>query len=137
MQARINEKRLIPFAGTMIFTLVTIAGFAYVKWMPYYDKAFLAQSHHFIGDSILSGNSVSAPPVSWNAAVDYAIDYSKAIWKALLLGLILGSGIKVLLPTQWVSAAFRWFPSSSSHRYTQLSQNRHTGMDAGIQRHGR
>jgi len=89
----------------MIFTLVAIVGFAYVKWMPYYAKAFLAQSHHFIGDSILSGNSVSAPPVSWNAAVDYAIAYSKAIWKALLLGLILGSGIKVLLPTQWVSAA--------------------------------
>ncbi|HEY8095808.1 MAG TPA: permease, partial [Methylobacter sp.] len=100
-----NEKRLFPFAGTMIFILVAIVGFAYVKWMPYYAKAFLAQSHHFIGDSILSGNSVSAPPVSWNAAVDYAIAYSKAIWKALLLGLILGSGIKVLLPTQWVSAA--------------------------------
>jgi len=105
MQVRMNEKRLFPFAGTLIFTLVAIVGFAYVKWMPYYAKAFLAQSHHFIGDSILSGNSVSAPPVSWNAAVDYAIAYSKAIWKALLLGLILGSGIKVLLPTQWVSAA--------------------------------
>lgn len=104
MQVRMNEKRLFPFAGTMIFALVAIVGFAYVKWMPYYAKAFLAQSHHFIGDSILSGNSVSAPPVSWSSAVDYAIAYSKAIWKALLLGLVLGSGIKVLLPSQWVSA---------------------------------
>ncbi len=105
MQVRTNEKRLFPFAGVMIFALVAIVGFAYVKWIPYYAKAFLAQSQHFIGDSILSGNSDSAPPVSWTTAVDYAIDYSKAIWKALLLGLILGSGIKVLLPTQWVSAA--------------------------------
>jgi uncharacterized membrane protein YraQ (UPF0718 family) len=105
IQARMNEKRLLPFAGTMIFTLVAIVGFAYVKWIPYHAKTFLAQSQHFIGDSILSGNYTSAPPVSWNAAVDYAIAYSKAIWKALLLGLILGSGIKVLLPTQWVSTA--------------------------------
>ena len=105
MQARLNEKRLSPIAGVMILTLVAIVGFAYVKWIPYYAKAFLAQSQHFIGDSIVSGKSASAPPVSWNAAVDYAIAYSQAIWKALVLGLILGSGIKVLLPTQWVSTA--------------------------------
>lgn len=105
MQARLNEKRISPIAGVMILTLVAIVGFAYVKWIPYYAKAFLAQSQHFIGDSIVSGKSASAPPVSWNAAVDYAIAYSQAIWKALVLGLILGSGIKVLLPTQWVSTA--------------------------------
>jgi uncharacterized membrane protein YraQ (UPF0718 family) len=102
MPARINEKLVSPYTGALIFAFVAIVGFAYVKWIPYYDKAFLAQSHHFIGDSIISGTSASAPPVSWNAAVDYAIAYSKAIWKALVLGLILGSGIKVLLPTQWV-----------------------------------
>ena len=88
----------------MIFVLVAIAGFAYVKWMPYYAKAFFAQSHHAIGDSILSGKAATAPPVSLSAAVDYAIAYSNAIWKALVLGLVLGSGIKVLLPAQWVGA---------------------------------
>ena len=100
----LQNRTFLIVANRMIFTLVATVGFAYVKWMPYYAKAFLAQSHHFIGDSILSGNSVSAPPVSWNSAMDYTIAYSKAIWKALLLGLVLGSGIKVLLPAQWVSA---------------------------------
>jgi hypothetical protein len=104
MQNRMNEKFLSPFAGAMIFVLVAVAGFAYVKWMPYYAKAFIAQSHHAIGDSILSGKAASAPPVSLSAAVDYAIAYGKAIWQALVLGLILGSGIKVLLPAQWISA---------------------------------
>lgn len=105
MQTRANVKFLSPFAGAMIFVVVAMIGFAYVKWMPYYAKAFVAQSHHAIGDSILSGKAVAAPPVSWNAAVDYAVAYSKAIWQALVLGLVLGSGIKVLLPSQWVSAA--------------------------------
>ena len=104
MQTRANVKLLSPFAGVMIFVLVAVAGFAYVKWVPYYAKAFIAQSHHAIGDSILSGKAASAPPASWNAAVDYAIAYSKAIWQALVLGLVLGSGIKVLLPAQWISA---------------------------------
>lgn len=104
MQARLNEKSPPPFAGVMIFALVAIVGFAYVKWVPYYAKAFLAQSHHFIGDSILSGKAAAAPPASWGAAADYALAYGKAIWQALVLGLILGSGIKVLLPAQWVGA---------------------------------
>ncbi len=104
MQARLNDKPHLPFVGVMIFALVAIVGFAYVKWVPYYAKAFVAQSHHFIGDSILSGKAAAAPPASWSAAVDYALAYGKAIWQALVLGLILGSGIKVLLPTRWVSA---------------------------------
>jgi len=106
MRARFNEKFLSLFAGAMIFALVAVIGFAYVKWIPYYAKAFLAQSHHAIGDSILSGKATSAPPASWGAATAYAIAYGKAIWQALVLGLILGSGIKVLLPTQWVNAVF-------------------------------
>lgn len=104
MPARLNEKSPPPFAGVMILALVAIAGFVYVKWMPYYAKAFVAQSHHFIGDSILSGKAAAPPPASWGAATDYAIAYGKAIWQALVLGLILGSGIKVLLPAQWVGA---------------------------------
>ena len=104
MQPRLNEKPLSPFTGVVILALVAIIGFAYVKWIPYYAKAFLAQSHHAIGDSILSGKSASAPPASWNAAADYAMAYGKAIWQALVLGLVLGSGIKVLLPNQWVNA---------------------------------
>lgn len=106
MQQTLNKKPLSVFYWAMIFSVVAIVGFAYVKWVPYYAKAFLAQSQHFIGDSILSGKSAAPPPVSWTAAVDYALAYSKAIWKAMLLGLILGSGIKVLIPSRWVSAMF-------------------------------
>lgn len=89
----------------MILAVVTIAGLAYVKWIPYYAKVFIAQSHHAIGDSILSGKAASAPPASWHAATNYAIAYGKSIWQALVLGLLLGSGIKVLLPGQWISKA--------------------------------
>lgn len=103
MQASWNRKSLSIFVWATIFVLVAIIGFAYVKWIPYYAKAFIAQSQHSIGNSIISGEASSAPPASWSAAVEYAIAYGKSIWKAMILGLLLGSGIKVLLPSQWVS----------------------------------
>ena len=103
MQTSLDKKSLSIFVWATIFVLVAIIGFAYVKWIPYYAKAFIAQSQHSIGDSIIFGNSSSAPPASWSAAVEYAIAYGKSIWKAMILGLLLGSGIKVLLPSRWVS----------------------------------
>lgn len=102
MSTKLNEKGLSPFTGIIIFTLVAIIGFAYVKWIPYYAKALFAQSHHNIGNSILAGKSTTAPAASWHAAAGYAMAYGKAIWLALILGLVLGSGIKVLLPSHWI-----------------------------------
>lgn len=103
MQPKLNNKYLSTFAWATLFVLVAIVGFAYVKWIPYYTKAFIAQSQHSIGDSIIFGKGHSAPPASLSAAVDYAIAYGKSIWKAMVLGLVLGSGIKVLIPSRWVS----------------------------------
>lgn len=104
MQDELNKNKLIIFAWAATFALVAIIGFAYVKWIPYYAKAFVAYSQHSIGDSIIFGKASAAPPASFNAALNYALAYGKSIWKAMLLGLILGAGIKVLLPSQWVSA---------------------------------
>ncbi len=104
MQEQLNKNNLIRFAWAVTFALVAIIGFAYVKWIPYYAKAFVAYSQHSIGDSIIFGKASAAPPASLSAALDYAMAYGKSIWKAMLLGLILGSGIKVLLPSHWVSA---------------------------------
>ena len=101
MQSKYNQKSIYTFA--LLLLLVAIAGFAYVKWLPYYNKAFIVQANHTMGDSIIYGSAQVAPAVSFNAAIDYAIAYSKSIWKAMVLGLLLGSGIKVLIPSQWVS----------------------------------
>jgi uncharacterized membrane protein YraQ (UPF0718 family) len=105
MQETLNKKPVAVYYWAIIFAIVAVIGFAYVKWLPYYAKVFVAQSQHFIGDSIITGTAHVAPAASWTAAVDYAIAYGKSIWMAMLLGLILGSGIKVLLPSRWVVAA--------------------------------
>jgi len=89
-----------------VFLLVAVLGLAYVKWFPYYERAFFAASHHSIGVSILTDSSPNPPRPSIAAALSYTWAYGSAIWKALALGLLLGSAVQVLVPAQWVSKAF-------------------------------
>ena len=89
--------------GITVFALIAIIGLYYVKWSPYYDRAFVAADSHAIGSSILTGGAASAPAPSWSAALSYAIAYGKAIWKAMVLGLLLGSAVQALLPRRWIT----------------------------------
>ncbi|AJX30677.1 permease [Burkholderia oklahomensis] len=94
-----------PALGLATFVLLTVAGLFYVKWFPYYHKAFVAAEHHSIGQSILMGAAARAPEPSLQAALDYAWAYGKAIWQAMVLGLLLGSAVQALLPAHWVARA--------------------------------
>jgi len=90
-------------ARLLVFLLLAVAGLFYVKWHPYYGRAFTAATQHSIGHSILMGDAASPPAPSWSAALGYAMAYGKAIWQAMLLGLLLGSGVQALLPANWVA----------------------------------
>ncbi len=75
-----------------------IAGLWYVKWQPYYGKAFTAAETHSIGKSILAGAQNSPLQAAW----DYSIIYFLAVWKAAVLGVLLGSLVQVLIPRHWL-----------------------------------
>jgi uncharacterized membrane protein YraQ (UPF0718 family) len=100
-----TERQREMTAGWIAFLLIAILGLFYVKWMPYWFKGFGAASTHSIGTSILMGKAASPPAPSWTAAADYAWAYGKAIWQAMVLGLLLGSAVQALLPSQWI---MRW-----------------------------
>ncbi|CAG7653341.1 permease [Paenibacillus allorhizosphaerae] len=94
-----NKKAI---AAVIVFIIIAIAGLTYVKWLPYYHKAFDAAVKHSIGASIVSGKSPTAPGPSWNAAWEYAKAYYNSVWKAAVLGILLGSLVQVLIPGQWL-----------------------------------
>src|SRR5690348_7048070 len=89
--------------GPALLLAIAVCGLLYVKWLPYYHRAFVAASQHAIGHSILMGDASAPPAASWNAALSYAIAYGKAIWQAMVLGLLLGSAVQALLPAHWVA----------------------------------
>lgn len=82
----------------LLFLLVVIIGLWYVKWSPYYDKAVSAASTHSLGHSLLAEGARQP----WQAALDYAAVYFLAVWKAAVLGMLLGSLVQVLIPRQWL-----------------------------------
>ncbi|TAM45622.1 MAG: permease [Burkholderiaceae bacterium] len=86
-----------------LFLLLAVIGLFYVKWSPYYSRAFTAAETHSIGHSILTAGNQAPPAPSLQAALGYAMTYGAAIWKALVLGLLLGSALDVLVPRQWVT----------------------------------
>lgn len=86
----------------LLFMVIAVAGLAYVKWWPYYGKAIHAATEHSIGSSIVNGSAETAPAPSWSAAVDYSLAYFKSVWKAAVLGILLGSLVQVLLPARWL-----------------------------------
>jgi hypothetical protein len=98
-----QARALSPTPRWLLFFALAIAGLAYVKWLPYWDRAFTAAATHSIGQSILMGKAASAPPASVDAALAYGLAYGKAIWKAMVLGLLLGSGAQALLPADWIA----------------------------------
>lgn len=85
-----------------IFVLIAVAGLAYVKWWPYYHKAITAATEHSIGSSILTENEAGASASSFQKAWDYAVMYFNSVWKAAILGILLGSLVQVLLPSKWL-----------------------------------
>jgi hypothetical protein len=91
----------IQARGIAVFTLIAVGGLYYAKWQPYYHKAFTAAAKHSIGYSIVAGRAAAPPPASWHAAWEYALAYSKAIWQAMVVGLLVAAGVQTLLPRLW------------------------------------
>jgi len=86
-----------------ILAVIALGGLFYVKWLPYYHKALVASASHSIGRSILMGTAAQAPPPSWQAALDYSLAYGKAIWQAMVLGLLLGAALQEFAPMAWIA----------------------------------
>ncbi|MBX6354085.1 MAG: permease [Thermoflavifilum sp.] len=85
-----------------IFVIVTCALLYYVKWNPYYHKAWTALLKHTLGASIVTGAAATAPEPSWHTALSYAITYFKAVWQALVAGIVIGAMVQTLIPQDWL-----------------------------------
>ena len=96
MEDNMSKRHKVLFP--LIFAIVAVVGLFYVKWDPYYAKAFVAAAKGSIGSSIITGTSAQAPEPSVQAALDYATAYFTAVWKAVVLGLLVGSLVQVLIP---------------------------------------
>lgn len=82
---RADSRKLL--LGTLVLLLV--AGLYMVKWKPYLHKAIEAAGPHSLAEPIVGWNT-EVPEPSPGAALGYAGVYFLAVWKAMVLGLLIG-----------------------------------------------
>ena len=81
---------------------MAIVGLYMVKWNPYFHKAIEAASSRSLGEPI---TGEAAPRPFLGAALGYAAAYFLAVWKAMVLGLLVGAGVQALIPRRWLTRA--------------------------------
>lgn len=86
----------------LLFLVVLIGGLVYVKWYPYWQKALGASATHSIGTAIIADVGAKASGPSLQAGWQFTQAYFASVWKAVILGLMVGSLVQVLLPTSWI-----------------------------------
>lgn len=105
--AGIDSSRRVMLLGTLGFAAVALAALAWAKWLPYWEKVPAVVGSGTVGTSIVNGDASSPPAPSWRAAVDYAVTYGKAIWPAMVAGLLLAAAVEAFLPRRRLLSMFQ------------------------------
>lgn len=89
--------------GVGVAVLIAVLGLLWAKWVPYAGKAIAAGTGHPWdgGDILRTGGVQPGDAPSWAAAWSFTVAYGAAIWKALVVALLIGAAVPVLLPPSW------------------------------------
>jgi uncharacterized protein len=89
--------------GIGLLLVIAVVGLFIVKWLPSYNRAFVAAVTHSLGASIISDQNAAPPLPSLAAALEYGQRYFSSIWQALLLGLLLAATLETVVPHDWIA----------------------------------
>ena len=77
-----------------------IIGLSWSKWMPYWDKAWtMSQTSVWDGSPLFES---AGDTFSLAGAWDFTLVYFIAVWKALLVALVVAAAIDALVPRDWL-----------------------------------
>lgn len=83
-----------------LVVVVAAVGLSWAKWLPYAQRAgALAASGSWKGSSILT-TGAGEPPLT--RAWGFTLAYGSAVWKALLVALVVATVVDVLVPRRWL-----------------------------------
>lgn len=97
-----HRRRLTPvdWIGLGVLALFLILGLSWSKWMPYWGKAWtLSQTSVWDGSPLFEA---AGETFSLAGAWDFTLVYFTAVWKALLVALVVAAAIDALVPRDWL-----------------------------------
>ena len=95
-------------AGLLVFALLAAGGLIWAKWAPYWDRIpAVAAAGEWSGKALFDLEAGAGSGPSLSAGWDFTVAYTRAVWKALLVGLVLAAAVDALLPRRSLLAALR------------------------------
>jgi uncharacterized membrane protein YraQ (UPF0718 family) len=99
----------------VVVALILVVGLAWAKWLPYAEKAqSMLGTHQWDGSSVLDAGG-TAPSLSGTWA--FVTTYTDAVWRALLVSLLVAAGLDALLSRRWLQRVLgrggRWRQAST------------------------
>lgn len=86
--------------GALVVALLLVAGLTWAKWLPYADKVHvMAGTRAWDGTSALEvGGTTPSLAAGWA----FAVAYTTAVWKALVVSLVVAAGLDALVSRRWL-----------------------------------
>lgn len=97
-----RTRRLGPsdWVGLGILILLLGVGLTWSKWLPYWDKTqTLTETSIWDGAPLFA---VAGDTMSLSGAWDFTLAYVLAVWKALLVALLVAAAVDALVPRDWL-----------------------------------
>jgi uncharacterized membrane protein YraQ (UPF0718 family) len=90
----------VAAVGALVLAVLLVAGLAWAKWLPYADKVHtMSGTRAWDGTSALEAGG-TAPSLA--AAWAFATAYTAAVWKALVVSLLVAAGLDALVSRRWL-----------------------------------
>ncbi|MCI4010069.1 permease [Brevibacterium sp. ZH18] len=90
----------VDWVGLGVLVVFLVVGLSWSKWMPYWDKAWtLSQTSIWDGSPLFAA---AGETVSLAGAWNFTLVYFTAVWKALLVALLVAAAIDALVPRDWL-----------------------------------
>ncbi len=88
--------------GLPVLAAVTITGLMWAKWWPYLLKLRgVAASRTWPGSSILKSAGAGGSAPSLHGGWEFTVTYGEAVWKALLVALVVAAAVDAVVPRRW------------------------------------
>lgn len=92
--------RAADWAGLTILVVLLGVGLTWSKWLPYWDRAqTMSETSIWEGAPLFD---VAGPAMSVSGAWDFTLAYFLAVWKALVVALLVAAAIDALVPRDWL-----------------------------------
>lgn len=94
LQAETSTRRrltAVDWTGLGVLVLLLAIGLSWSKWLPYWDKAWtMSQTSLWSGDPLFAA---AGDTMSLAGAWNFTLVYFDAVWKALLVALLVAAAI--------------------------------------------